>query len=398
MISISPHCRAALTTSTEMKNKKPTMTPSYYSYKNMMQAEEKSKYRDLIETKIETVFPETGFSAHPGIVAKNYNLHRSSWHSGRHKPLLPGTYEWLKNKKIIYAQWDGNRWLKNGRETKPPQEWRGLAFDPSVPHIAYVDPPGALLPSISMGGYVEHFEPEFPKVRMIHVARPNTSKDGDPLTMCGHKARPGSALRLWCDTERIKVVDGYQPELCGICISKTFDPNKFWVKRTNIPKSKPVIPPIPQSEGEEIPFISLPDRTSSFKEKNISPTLDNGPTPCYTGWINYSNWHTSSRATRFELLSNDSIELEITSKVDEDLSPTVLKATATRSSRFVPYTTGMVQLKTLDGGLHPYGKSEFIFSIIHLDEQLVKIEGTWEDEYGGNVTYPFISSLARLVE
>lgn len=124
---------------------------------------------------------------------------------------------------------------------------------------------------------------------------------------------------------------------------------------------------------------------------------DNGfQTLRFTGGIAYDNWHTGSRAKRFEFLDEETVAIELISKVDDPaLSPTCLKATA-HLTDLGHFTTGYVQLTTLDGQAHPYGMSKFNFSIAHLDGEIVKIEGYWSDKDEPGV-FPCTAILQREV-
>jgi len=194
------------------------------------------------EMPASSFMPETGSAQHP-VISRQYLLTRTEWFDGAVEPHRPGVYEWLLKHGVEYALWDGKDWTKCGpapdqlnlyitnspatssnkrsRSRHKHPAWRGLAFNPDKPAITHVPAPGPLLSGVLMRGYVEQYEPESPRVREIHVAKAILSKDGDFLTMCGYMSRHG-ALRLWCDTEMIKVVDGYQPSLCPVCARRTF--------------------------------------------------------------------------------------------------------------------------------------------------------------------------------
>lgn len=346
------------------------------------------------------LFPESGFAAHPAI-SKQFNLERSGWRTQRHKPARRGTYEMLINGKIVYAHWNEHSWTSEGRAVPSKAKWRGLAYDPDMPCVTYIDPPAALLPGVAIGGYVENYDPSSPRVRLIHVAKPFRSKDGELLTMCGHMSRSRTPLRLWCDTPAIKMVDGYQPELCTVCASRTF-------RKTSAvgvePASESVAAPNsheqPGQDSAQEPAIEHVASHSSPDQPVPRPAAAKGaPTrPIrFAGGIGYENYHTGSTAKTFELLDKDRVAVELISRVDEPGMPSsVLDAIAYRVGPRAFYRTGMVPLTTPNGEPHPYNRAELSFTIVHLDQDIIRIEGGWKDENGA--TYPFISILQRIAE
>jgi len=363
-------------------------------------------------------FPESGSAAHPAMI-KQFNLDRSAWRTQRYVPPNCGVYEILSNGKIDYAHWNGQIWTLNGGVVPPGAQWRGLAYNPDLSCVTYIDPPGALLPGVTTGGYVEHYDPSSPRVRLIHVAKAIHSKDGDLLTMCGHVSQSRTPLRLWCDTLEIKKIDGDRPELCSVCASRTFETTTVYPEAALAKEADPHVQPVSDkaqlgsvdNEADGLHHqreIGLKSRPAS--ERRESPDLPAAMTPdpsaaeaattcrmCFAGGIGYENWDTGSTAKRFELLDKDHAAIELISKVDEPgVPPTVLLAVATRDWEHEAFTTGMVQLTTPDGNQHSYGKAAFSFTITHLDQDIVKIEGHWKDE--GGPTYPFISILQRAAE
>lgn len=363
-------------------------------------------------------FPESGSAPHPAMT-KQFNLDRSTWRTQRYEPANCGVYEMLSDGQIKYAHWNGHSWTMNGSTAPRRAKWRGLAYDPDLPCVTYSDPPGALLPGMTTGGYVEHDDPSSPRVRLIHVAKVVHSKDGGLLTVCGHVSRSRTPLRLWCDSLQIKTIDGYRPELCSVCTSRTFDTTTVWSEPTsakavdihaqptfdkpqqasvdhntedgsmNHRETVPQPPPVP--EHLELPGL-LAERTRDLDAAKAASTRK----ICFAGGIGYENWHTGSRAKKFELLDKDHVAIELISKVDEPgMPPTVLRTVASRDWWNV-FSTGMVRLTTPDGNHHPYGKAAFSFTIVHLDQEIVKIEGHWKDEDG--TVYPFVSILQHAVE
>lgn len=187
-----------------------------------------------------TPIPADGEALHP-LKNKPYSVARTEWIDGRVAPDSPGVYErqftTTGEPKVLYSYWTGNVWSKrkrhpedlmnalksvlgeSGRQRLP---WRGLANNPEMAYVSYVAAPGKLRPGFGFGGYVEHKEPGSPLVKMIHVAKSVSSRDGDYLTACGYRLRDNEGLRLWSRSEEIKVVDGCQPVLCEVCRKKAF--------------------------------------------------------------------------------------------------------------------------------------------------------------------------------
>jgi hypothetical protein len=320
-------------------------------------------------------FPLKGFAPHPGM-SRRYNLDRSRWNESYHEPQHRGQYEMLVDGQLDYGDWDGRRWFQDGRPCPAPANWRGLANDPDVSSILYVDPPGPLLPGVSIGGYVEHCERGSPFVRTIHVARSSRSKEGDLLTMCRHVARGGMTLRLWCNTEKIKVVDGHQPDLCAVCVTRTFERPASTACRPGTTEAAPAI----DSEAFCNPTAQQIPRMSARRR--------------YAGEISYENWHTGSAVRLFEPLGDNHFAVELISRVDEEgVLPSFLKAIARRVAPSGPFTTGMVQLVTSSGEEHPFGRSEFSFEVVAMDSDRVTINGVWQDEGGHQTKYPFSATL-----
>lgn len=115
----------------------------------------------------------------------------------------------------------------------------------------------------------------------------------------------------------------------------------------------------------------------------------------YIGGIAYENWHTGSRVKRFEMTNEQTIFLEIISKVSEaEVSDSHLIATAIFIGQN-KYTTAWVELKNSDGTAHPYGNAMIEFSVLHHDSDIIKIEGEWLDGDVIKTRYPFTSILHR---
>ena len=182
-------------------------------------------------------FPESGFARHPG-QEKSYSLERTSWFDQDTFPARPGAYERLHEDVIEFAYWDGHRWSQSGSvaedvarvpgaraagASRQHVRWRGLRHSPDMPHVAVAPAPGPLRAELEIDGYVGHHEQGSPQIRQVHVAKTTRARDGGFLTMCGHMARPGQALRLWSDAQGLKIVDGHQPTLCAVCLKLTFE-------------------------------------------------------------------------------------------------------------------------------------------------------------------------------
>lgn len=137
--------------------------------------------------------------------------------------------------------------------------------------------------------------------------------------------------------------------------------------------------------------------TSQFERAamRLKPKVMSQPSLYYEGGIAYENWPTGSRAQRFEMRDPETILLDILTKVDDPAIPAYhLIGTAKRVSSG-NFETGMVALKTAAGESHSYGHSGVEFTVMHLDEEIVKIEGAWIDGDGYHTRYPFTAVLRR---
>jgi len=115
----------------------------------------------------------------------------------------------------------------------------------------------------------------------------------------------------------------------------------------------------------------------------------------FRGGIAYDNWHTGSRAQRFELRDNGTIDFELISKVDEPGVPDYHFIATAKLSHGI-YSTESTQLLTVDGRDHPYGKARLSCWVDEIDSDKIKIRGQWVDVDDDEAPYPFNATLPRI--
>ena len=116
----------------------------------------------------------------------------------------------------------------------------------------------------------------------------------------------------------------------------------------------------------------------------------------FAGGISYEGATGGSRAQLW-LLDSDTVMLDIVSKPWDELQPdTRLLAVAQKRSNG-SFVTPWVCLMDPQGGEHIEGSAQFDFHIAHLDDEMIRVIGTWtvgED----STEWQFDSLLPRLRE
>ncbi len=330
---------------------------------------------------------DDGIKGHPGDGGP-YGGGRSEWFGDGLAPWHEGVYERRWRQRLVYALWVDGAWTDHradprhlwdeylagtlARSRQHGLPWRGLACDPSPPHVTYEAPPFQLKAGVAVGGYVEHREPLSTAVKMVHIAKDIRSKDGDYLTFCGYKAKLGAMLRLWNEGLALKVEGDHRPEVCRDCEAMAFT-----LGEPAAPRAAEV-PMKVQEAGMLVP----------------EPAAETDGSECYIGGIVYDNWPTGSRVERFEISDANTIRLMVYSEVDDEETPeTVLAATATRGFDNA-FSTDWIRLRALRGKSPNGWESRLNFSVLERDAERVVIEGKWEDRYGDG-EYPFLAILLR---
>lgn len=116
----------------------------------------------------------------------------------------------------------------------------------------------------------------------------------------------------------------------------------------------------------------------------------------FSGGISYQGISTGSRAVLW-LIDSETVALDLISKPEEALQQDTRFLGLAKKTSGGQFVTPWTYLTNPEGGVHIDGSAVFEFYIAHLEDERIRIIGSWRAEDQETV-YRFDSSLLRVWE